>query len=189
MNNMLLNNKEQCILNEFIGNYSKKIYGRDIAKRLKMNQKTVANILNRLEKEQILKFSTEGKNKYYFLNTFNYHLKEIIAMIEIKRKIDFLEKNKNIKDLFAKLEKKSKGILILFGSYAKGKSNKESDLDVFSIGDIGQAHDLEDLYNIKINIIKSTKDKFNKQEPIIREIINNHIILKGTEEFIELTWQ
>ncbi len=188
MNNMLLNTKEQDILNEFIGDYSKKIYGRDIAKRLKMNQKTVSNILNRLEKDNILKFTTEGKNKYYFLNTFTSHLKEIIAMIEIKRKIDFLEKNKNIKDLFAKLEQKSKGILVIFGSYAKGKSNKESDLDIFSIGEIEQVHDLEDLYNIKINIIKSSKDKFNKQEPIIKEIINNHIILKGTEEFIELTW-
>jgi DNA-binding MarR family transcriptional regulator len=186
---MLLNTKEQDILNEFIGDYSKKIYGRDIAKRLKMNQKTVSNILNSLERENILKFSTEGKNKYYFLNTFNSHLKEIIAMTEIKRKIDFLEKNKNIKDLFAKLEQKSKGILVIFGSYVKSKQNKESDLDVFSIGEIEDTHDLEDIYGIKINIIKSEKSKFQKEVPLINEIINNHIILKGTEEFIELTWQ
>jgi predicted nucleotidyltransferase len=185
---MLLNNKEQEILNEFLGDYSKKIYGRDIAKRLKMNQKTASNILNRLEKENILKFKTEGKNKYYFLNTLTSHIKEIIAMIEIKRKIDFLEKNENIKDLFTKIEQKSKGMIIVFGSYAKGKSSKDSDLDLFSIGEIKQVHDLEDLYNIKINIIKSSKEKFNKQEPIIKEIINNHVILKGTEEFIELIW-
>ncbi len=189
MSNMILNNKEQDILNEFIGDYSKKIYGRDIAKRLKMNQKTVSNILNRLESEHILKFSTEGKNKYYFLNTFNSHIKEIIVMVEIKRKIDFLEKNKNVKDLFAKLEQKSKGILVIFGSYAKGKQNKESDLDVFSIGEIKDTNDLEELYDIKINIIKSEREKFQKEVPLIKEIINNHIILKGTEEFIEMTWQ
>jgi len=84
---MLLDNKENIILSEFIGDYSKKMYGRDISKRLKMNQKTVSNILNRLEKEHVLKFSTEGKNKYYFLNTFNPHLKEIIALVEIKERL------------------------------------------------------------------------------------------------------
>ena len=189
MSNMLLNYKELKVLEEFSFDYNRKIYGREIAKKLKMNQKTVSNVLNRLEKENILKFSREGRNKYYYLNKFNENIKEIVKIIEINRKIRFLEKYKKIKDLFNKLEKRTEGIGVIFGSYARKEAGEKSDLDIFVSGKISDLEDLEKIYNIKINVVKSSKDKFNKNEPLIKEIIKNHIILKGVEEFINLIWQ
>lgn len=183
---MLLDKNIQAILNEFSDDYHKRIYGRDVAKKTRMNQKTVSNILNRLEKENILKFSIEGKNKYYFLNDFNTQIREVIKLIEIGRKMSFLEKNKKIRDLFEKLEKRTNNVLIVFGSYAKNTNNEKSDLDLFVFGKTDEIEDLEDLYKIKINIIKSSREKFNKEEPLIKEVIKNHVILKGMEEFIEL---
>src|SRR3972149_375352 len=117
MSNMLLNKNKINILKEFSSDYSRRVYGRDVAKKLKMNQKTVSNILNELEKDNILKFTQEGKNKYYYLNEFYPYITEIIQQMEIQRKIIFLEKYKKIKELFLKLEKQSEGILIVFGSY------------------------------------------------------------------------
>ncbi|MAH03412.1 hypothetical protein CMI39_01350, partial [Candidatus Pacearchaeota archaeon] len=67
---MLLNRNKLKILIEFSSDYNRKIYGRNISKKLRMNQKTVSNTLNRLETEHILKFTQEGKNKYYYLNEF-----------------------------------------------------------------------------------------------------------------------
>lgn len=186
---MLLDKNTLNVLEEFASDYSRKVYGSDIAKRLKMNQKTVSNILNRLENDNIIKFSVEGKNKYYYLNKFNPDIKETIKLIEIGRKIGFLDKYKNLKDLFRKLEERTSGLILIFGSYAKEKANKESDLDVFVMGKISEVEDLENLHNLKINIIKSTKEKFNSREHIIKEIINNHIVLKGVEEFVDLAWQ
>jgi len=183
---MLLNKNKLKVLVEFSRDYTKRIYGRDVAKKLKMNQKTVSNTLNKLEKEHILKFKQEGKNKYYYLNEFYPHLKEVIHLIETQRKINFLEKYKKLKELFSKLEQRTEGILVVFGSYANFSSSESSDLDVFLIGKIKDIEDLEELYNIKINIVKSTKIKFDKNEHIIKEIIKNHIILKGMEDFIEL---
>lgn len=188
MSNMLLNKNKLKILGEFSVNYTRKIYGRDVAKKLRMNQKTVSNILNELEKEHILKFTREGKNKYYYLNEFYPYIKEIIQLIETQRKINFLEKHKKLKDLFLKLEKRAEGILVIFGSYANFSANEKSDLDVFITGNIKDIEDLEELYNIKINIVKSNKNKFDKKEHIIKEIIKNHIILKGIEDFVELIW-
>mgnify|MGYP001563261174 CR=1 FL=1 len=188
MSNMILNNKSLDILESFLENYNKWIYGRDIAKKLKMNQKTVSNILNKLEKENILKFSIEGKNKYYYLNKFNPHIKEIIKLIEIQRKIKFLEKYKKIKELFNKLEEKTQDLLIIFGSYANFSSNEKSDLDVLIFEKIKEIKDLEQLYNIKINIIKINEKNFNKNDTLIKEIIKNHVILKGIEKWIDLTW-
>ena len=188
MSSMIFNNRTLIVLEEFSSDYKKKIYGRNISRKLKMNQKTVSNILNNLEKQNILKFTQEGKNKYYFINKFNSNIKEIIKLIEINRKIRFIEKYKRIQDLFKKLEEKTEGILVIFGSYANFSSNEKSDIDLFVMGKIKEIRDLEQLYNIKANIIISEKNKFNAKEHIIQEIIKNHIILKGVEEFIELIW-
>jgi predicted nucleotidyltransferase len=186
---MLLDKKAIAILGEFSSDYGKRIYGRDIAKRLEMNQKTVSNVLNRLEKENILKFSVEGKNKYYYLNKFNPSIKEIVKLMEVDRKIKFIERNKKIGGLLENLEQRARGILIIFGSYAKGTNTEKSDLDVFVQGRISNIDDLENLYSLKINVILSDKKRFDKQEKIIIEILKNHIILKGVEEFIESAWQ
>jgi predicted nucleotidyltransferase len=185
---MLLNENKFRVLSEFSGNYSGRVYGRDISKKLRMNQKTVSNVLNELEGDHILKFTQEGKNKYYYFNQFYSYMKEIIKIIEIQRKIIFLEKYKKLKELFLKLEERSGGLLIVFGSYANFSANEKSDIDIFILGDIKDIWDLEELYNIKINIIKTNKEKFDKKEHIIKEIIKNHIILKGEESFIELIW-
>jgi len=188
MSNMLLNDKAIEILAEFCSDYNKKIYGRQIAGKLKINQKTASNVLNRLEKEGILKYSTEGKNKYYFINKLNSQIKDILKIVEIARKNKFTQKYTRMKDLFYELEKRAKGIVIIFGSYANFASSKESDLDVFVLGSIKEVNDLEDLYKIKINLVKSNKDKIDKEDIFIKEIIKNHIIIKGVEEFIDLIW-
>ena len=186
---MLLNNKELKILTEFTSDYNSKLYGSAIACKLNMNQKTVSNILNKLEKRHIIKVKQEGRNKYYFLNKLNPSTKEMIKLVEVNKRIILFEKYKKISPLFSEIEKKAKGITIIFGSYANFTKNEKSDLDVFSVGSISEVSDLETLYNIKINIVKSTKDKFKSDDLFLKEIMNNHILLKGVEEFIELTWQ
>jgi len=182
------NNKELKILAEFTSDYNSKHYGRAIALKLKMNQKTVSNILNNLEKQHIIKFKHEGKNKYYFLNKSNPSTKEVIKLTEIKKRIVFFEKYIKLNQLFLEIEKRTKGITIIFGSYANFTKNEKSDLDVFVIGSVAELSDLEKLYNIKVNVVKSTKDKFKSNNLFLKEIMNNHILLKGVEEFIHLTW-
>ncbi|MEK6862224.1 MAG: nucleotidyltransferase domain-containing protein [Nanoarchaeota archaeon] len=185
---MILNNKELKILTEFTSDYNSKRYGRAIAAELKMNQKTVSNILNMLERQNIIKFKREGKNKYYFLNKLNPSTKEMIKLVEINKRIVLFEKYKKLNSLFLEIEKRTNGIIIIFGSYANSTKNERSDLDVFIIGNISDIDDLETLYNIKINVVKSTKDKFKSNDLFLKEIMNNHILLKGVEEFIDLTW-
>ena len=185
---MMLDNKVESILAEFSSDYNKKIYGREIARKLKMNQKTVSNLLNKLEKDNILKFSQEGKNKYYFLNKLNPKIKEIIKLIEINRKINFLEKYKKIRGIFEKLEERTRGILIIFGSYANFSSHEKSDIDVLIIGKVNELKDLEQIYELKINAVNVNKNKFDVDDSFIKEIIKNHIILRGIEDFVDLIW-
>jgi len=185
---MILNNKELKILTEFTSNYNSKHYGRAIASKLKMNQKTVSNILNKLEKQNVIKFKQEGKNKYYFLNKLNHSAKEMIKLVEISKKMVLFERYKKLVSLFLELEKRSKGIIAIFGSYSNFTKNEKSDLDVFILGSISEISDLETLYNIKINIVKSKKDKVKSNDLFLKEIMSNHVIFKGVDEFIDLTW-
>jgi predicted nucleotidyltransferase len=182
----MLLNKELRILEEFTSGKEKKVYGRLLAKKLKQNQKTISNLLNNLEKEDILKFRTEGKNKYYFLNEVNPLIKEIINLVEINKKILFLKKNVSLIPLFEELEKRTEGILAVFGSYASGKNIPDSDLDIFLIGKIKDVSDLEESFSIKINVIKSNSPKFDSENNFIKELMKNHIILKRTGEFRNL---
>src|SRR3989344_5525067 len=126
MSIMLLDKKDLTILEGFSSDYRKSIYGRQIAKELGMNQKTVSNILNNLEKKHIVIFSYDGRNKYYRLNPLYLHIKEIIKLIEVNKKIKFLEKYKRIGSLFDEIEKKGEGIVIVFGSYASEKASEKS---------------------------------------------------------------
>lgn len=185
---MILNTNRMKILGEFSSDYGRKVYGRGIADKLKMNQKTVSNILNELEKEHIFKFTQEGKNKYYFLNEFYPYVKEIIYLMEIQKKINFFKKYKKLIKLFLDLEERAESVLIVFGSYASFSATEKSDLDIFTLGKIKDVEDLEEFYDIKINIVKSNKTKFNKNGYIIKEIIKNHIVLQGIEDFVKLIW-
>lgn len=187
MSNMLLN-KELKVLAEFTSNYNSELYGRAIASKLKMNQKTVSNVLTKLEKRHIIKFKQEGRNKYYFLNKLNPSTKEMIKLVEVNKRIVLFEKYKQINPLFSELEKRTNGISVIFGSYANFTKTEKSDLDLFVIGSISELSDLETLYNIKINVVKSTTNKFKPDDLFSKEVIKNHIILKGVDEFIRFIW-
>ncbi len=188
MSKMILDKNEILVISQFSENYFGKIYGRGIAKKLDMNQKTVSNILGKLEDDKMLASEFEGRNKYYSLNKFNSFIKEIIEIVEINRKIKFLDRNKKIKSLFEKIGVRSEGVVIVFGSYAKGLERKDSDLDLFVMGIIEDLEDLEDSYSLKINIVKASEEKLNKNSNFFREIMANHIILKGVEKFSEIIW-
>ena len=177
----MLFNTEIQILELFCNDYNKQLYGREISKTAKINQKTVSNILLKLEKENILKYSLNGKNKNYFLNKSNLQILDIIKIIEIYKKIHFLKKHKKYALLFEELEKRTNGICIIFGSYSKNLETKYSDIDIFIIGKISTINDLETMYNLKINTViakQLSDDAFSK------EIYKNHIILKDFEDYV-----
>ena len=87
--------------------------------------------------------------------------------------------------------------LILFGSFVKGGYTKESDIDLFVISekkiDKGMVLKVSDLVNRDINIKSSNKVQFlnglRRNDPLVNEVVSNHIILKGIDEFCEIMWR
>ena len=73
-------------------------------------------------------------------------------------------------------------MIILFGSYAKGNEKSDSDIDIY----------LETINNKVKNKVKEINSRlsikigeFDLNSLLIKEIIKNHVIIRGLEEYYE----
>lgn len=186
---------EFLIGNQFTNYINKQIYGREISNKLSLPNKSIANHLNELENKFIIKSKIIGKQKYFNLNFENSTTKDWLSIIEIKKKINFLNKHIIINEFYNKIEKEVNGIIIVFGSYAKGIEKENSDLDLLIIGktDIKNIEKVAQIYNIEANIKQIYPDKLEntikEKDNLFLEILKNHIILKNCEEFTSMIFQ
>ena len=188
---MLLNNLQLSVIEEFLGDYTGSFTGRYIAKKKSLNQKSVANILNKLEMEGFLRSTTVGRNKGFSLNLDNLEsVKNLIVAAEHLRTAGFLRKNTLINEIIRKVKPAFDGIVIIFGSYAKGVQKKGSDLDIFIAGiyDRDKVHEVSGLYNLQISVKNYPQGIFKRalknRDILLNEVLKNHIIISGIEEFI-----
>ena len=179
-------NINATVFEEFLGDYSLNLTGSFIAKKKKLNQKTVANYLINLEKKGILKSKTQGKNKNYCLNLKNKEiLKNYILSVEHIRTIEFYKKHLVIKEISEKIQPKINGAALIFGSYASGNNKEGSDLDILIIGKCNekQIDDISKTYNVETSIKIYPK----LEEGILKkEALKNHIFIKNAEHIIEV---
>ncbi len=177
--------KEYKILKLYLSNFKARFYLREIARLTKIPLRTVQRLLNKLEDENIIKSLDEGKNKYYFLNLQNINTKYYLIIAEINKTLEFLSQYPEIKSF---LKEKIDSVLIVFGSFAKFKATKTSDLDLLIIGNEPAFY----LLPYEIHKIKLTKQQFEKalfkNEPLIKEILKNHVVLTNHSYFIEKLW-
>lgn len=177
-------------------NYAKSLHLREIARKTKTDVNTAYPQLNKLAEMNILSSTMKGKNKEYVLNLDNIITKYYLTMAEIFTAIVYLQKNFVIKKVMTEIESKVDGPLILFGSFVKGGHTKESDIDMFVIGQKNidkMIFRLKDLVGHEINIKVANQSKFvnglKNKDPLISEVISNHIILKGADKFCDIMWR
>ena len=167
------------ILNVLFG---EEIHARALAKRLDINHMTVMRNLKELVSENVLEFRKEGRNKVYFLKknmeARNYEL--ISEFYKLNKTLEkYPELRKTIKNI---QQNKEIGLAVLFGSYARGTANKNSDIDVFiETKDRNLKKELE-LLNSRLSV---KIGEYDRSSPLIKEIEKKHVIIKGAEIFYE----
>ncbi len=190
MSKMLLN-KHFEILKFFTTNLNEERYGRELAKKTSLSQKAMALSLKELEEKGILKSKTKGNIKNYSLNLKNKDLKDVIILVEILKKLEFLKKHRLLKEIF----NGDNRIVGIFGSYAKGTETKISDVDLFIIGkEQKQDYDKKgELFDLEINIKYFRKGEFKRllreKKNLGKEIVRNHVLISGFESFVYLIWK
>lgn len=187
----MIHNKKNILLMQFLGDYKKEVYGRELVNKVPVSQKAIALALDELEKEGILKARKQGNIKYFRLNLANTEIKDALTAAEIMKKIDFLKKQRKLAHIF----KKDSRIVGVFGSYALGTQRPDSDVDIFIAGKKqkedydakGKTLDLN--ISIKYFTDKEFKSLLKKHDNLCKEIIKNHIILFGVEKFVNAAWE
>lgn len=185
------------ILGLFLGDYSRSMHVREIARDVGVDVKAVGLQLRRLENINVLSSIIKGRNKEYRLKLDNLVAKYYMILAETFASIRFLEKNFLIKRLMSETGDKLEGTTVLFGSFAKGEITEESDIDLFIISDrkpdadvireTGSLIDRE--VNIKSTNMKQFLDGLMDNDPLMMEVVSNHIVLKGIDDYCEIMWR
>ncbi len=178
MNQIKVNHKYEILLLLL----KKEMHGRELAKELKTSLTRIQAILKELRDSNIIDYKEQGRNHVYFIK-INLIAKSFILNAENYKLFKTINKYPILMPIFQDITKKSKcSLIILFGSYAKGIPKEDSDIDIYI-----ETKDIKVKENIqKINDLVSVKiGKFNSDDLLIKEIIKNHVIIKGAEEYYE----
>ena len=139
----------------------------------------------------ILKSRKHGTLKYYRLNVEYTEIRDIIALAELIRKIEFFTRQRKIAYIF----KEDDRVIGIFGSYARGIQKQDSDFDIFIIGK-RRKNDYDKQGNnmgVEISIKYFPKTEWirliKQKNNLCKEIIGSHIIIFGVETFIDLVWR
>ena len=157
---------------------------RGIAAQLNRSHSTVFRRLNNLQKENVLDYKKEGKNKVFFikkhLQAKNYVLNaERYKLIKLLK--NYPEVGIVVEEIIQKCQEK---FIVLFGSYAKFNAKRDSDIDVYIETKSRKVKENVEIINSKI---RAKIGKFDLDSNLIKEVIKDHIILKGSEGFYEKT--
>ena len=169
---MIQNYSRYKLLQEFFDYPRKDFQIRELSRKIKLAQISVINHLKELVKENLI--IKEHKSVYpsFRANMDNEMFKllkkqNLILRIKSSGLIDFL------------WNKTAPKTIILYGSYAKGESLEESDIDIFIIGNEKEINleKFEEKIGKKIHILFEKDPKKIPKE--LKNNLVNGIILKG----------
>lgn len=159
-------------------------YVREIASLINEDAGNLSRELRRLEEEGLYSSFPKGKEKFYFLN------KKYPLFAEFKK---IISKTEGVEGSLKNLVRQYKEISLAFiyGSYAKNREKKTSDIDLVLVGKMPRAEfthqvrKLESQLNREINFTSYTEEEFDKERKIKGSFLNimlkdKIIILKGS---------
>jgi predicted nucleotidyltransferase len=117
------------LLTLFCLNPGKQFYVREIERKTHLSYISVSNELKNLQEFGLLKSKFNGNQKNFWIDE-HFVLYEDLQKIILKTE----GVTKTIMDTFSSL--KNVDFLFIYGSFASGKANVQSDLDLFIVGNV-----------------------------------------------------
>ena len=161
-----------------------KTHLRELARATHAPHSTVLRRLDKLVKENVLDCETVGKNKVFSIKK-NLQAKTYLAMAEKYKLIKIIGKYPKLGLILQDLLSSVKSpLIILFGSYAKSIAKEDSDIDIYIETEDGMVKKKAEMLNSKLSV---KIGPFDAKSPLINEIIKNHVIIRGVDDFHEKT--
>jgi len=179
------------VLLPFTQDLNKRTHGRKIARELDLNQKTVQNKLNELEEKNILESEEKGRLKEFKLNRENPATKNLLITTEIEKLQRLIRKEFEVKEIVKEIIQETEKPTLIYGSFAKGTWDEESDLDILVIGEKEEKlEEIDKKYSREIQFMYLKQEEFEQQikekTPYIKEVLKNHVICQGFEKITNL---
>lgn len=176
------------LLDAFLSSPDTRFYVREIQRKTGEDIKNIHQELQNLEGIGLLRSEVQGNQKYYSVDKNFFLYAELKAIIF---------KTTGVLGLLKEALNKLKGVDVAFiyGSYAQGTESKNSDVDIFIIGDpdltvlnetvVG----LEEQLDREINYMVFDRDEFemrikDKESFMLEVMEGRKIILKGTLDVV-----
>jgi len=168
---------------------------REVSKKIKSDYRITHIATQRLLEKSILTSRRIGKSRLCELNN-SYYGAEIYEAE--KEKKENLLKNKDLKQLYNEVMSKVKSsffIFLIFGSYAKWRSTKSSDIDILFVsnkqGFEEKISNALSLLPVNTHALVFTEEDFirmkdSRKSNVVKEAIEDNIILYGVENYYKL---
>jgi len=181
MNGTNVLHMEQMIKYEILLQLAKEeIHVRALAKKLGINHMAVSRTLKLLIDENAVDYKEKGRNKVYLIKKV-LEAKNLLIMAEMYQLNRWIEKYPRLRKIVDAVQKNNNiKLSILFGSYAKGIPKDNSDIDVYIEGKDRKLK--EELSLVDSNLSIKIGD-FDLDNLLVKEIIKNHVIIKGAERY------
>lgn len=186
------------VLKFLIENLNKDFSIKEIAEKLKKPYVKVHSSVNRLSDKKIIREEIKGRSHYCSIDYKNNI--DVVCFINSQKAKEFLLKHKKIKMIIEEIISAMKipnYTMLIFGSYAKRTADKHSDLDIALITSGEDKEEVERVINSKkrlsvidIHALEFSYKEFiemlkSKEMNVGKEVVKNHIIFKGCEQFYE----
>ena len=176
-NPYLVSTNHQKILNFFVLHPGASFFEREIARKSGLSPSSAHHVLVRLYRSGVINRKQNGRMYFYSIDKRNPYLKEFKVLANML--------------LIEPLVEKLKGLshkIILFGSWADGSDNEDSDIDLFIVSSekektlsvVNKFSYSAKLYNRKVQpIINAPEEllKKGKEERVFREQIEKGKVL------------
>lgn len=177
--------------------YRLRLHVREAGRRIGADMTAARLHLGRLEGIGILRVAREGRNLAYSLNLGNPVARNYLVMAEYHAAAAHMGSNYLAKRALDDLDPHADGAIVLFGSYARGEQDEESDMDLLVMGrrapDVGVVRRLSLTTGVRFDVKHETQTRFaemlRRDSPLAGEILANHITLKGADEFCRAAWK
>ena len=157
-------------------------HGREISKALNIPLTTVQRSLLNLKKNNVVDYNISGKNKVYFIKK-NITSKRYVYNAENYNLVKIIKHYPHLEPIMEKILEKCKSqLIILFGSYAKLNAKEGSDIDIYI--ETTNNNLKKEIESIDSRLSVKTGN-FDIKSLLIKEIIKNHVIIKGVEGYYE----
>ena len=172
----------------------------ELIKKSRTSPNIVLKYANNLVKFNIIKEQRFGGKKKTHIRNFKISLSSnlailIFSLVETEKRFIFLNKYKELKPYVSQLEDlfdDTTNFYLIYGSFARSAADKESDLDMWIVGNINNVMKKRILeifstfkreYSIKIE----TLEQFLKNigNPIHQNILREHIVIYNESNFLK----